>query len=332
MIYIWRTMSNQGAILRERPNRVLQAFAQPPSSDGKAEGDQGVAETISDMANDPGPAPRAPAEPQRTADIARLDLTRLRIEDGVKLDTVFERVTETAADILNVERVGVWLMVDHRRALRCINLYERSKKSHSAGVALTSDLMAFARPGPRSVRILCPAEVIDAQFPILQAAAGERHPLTIDTRSAAGRVLIAPDLLERLMLNLVVNARDAMPDGGSIALVLDEVDDRGEDGKADRFVLIAVGDSGTGIAADLLGKIFDPLLHHQAAGPGDRAGPGGGQPDRRQRRRVHPRGDRRRAGQHLPGAPAAGQQLRSTAPRRHRSTAGAAVGPAVCLA
>jgi len=93
-------------------------------------------EKTSDMANDSGQAPPAPAEPQRTADIARLDLTRLRIEDGVKLDTVFERVTETAADILNVERVGVWLMVDHRRALRCLNLYERSKKSHSAGVTL----------------------------------------------------------------------------------------------------------------------------------------------------------------------------------------------------
>ena len=93
-------------------------------------------EKTSDMANDSGQAPPAPAEPQRTADIARLDLTRLRIEDGVKLDTVFERVTETAADILNVERVGVWLMVDHRRALRCLNLYERSKKSHSAGATL----------------------------------------------------------------------------------------------------------------------------------------------------------------------------------------------------
>lgn len=93
-------------------------------------------EKTSDMANDSGQAPPAPAEPQRTADIARLDLTRLRIEDGVKLDTVFERVTETAADILNVERVGVWLMVDQRQALRCLNLYERSKKSHSAGVTL----------------------------------------------------------------------------------------------------------------------------------------------------------------------------------------------------
>lgn len=80
--------------------------------------------------------PACPAEPQRTADLARLDLTRLRIEDGVRLETVFERVTETAADILNVERVGVRLMVDQRRALRCVDLFDRSKKSHSSGVTL----------------------------------------------------------------------------------------------------------------------------------------------------------------------------------------------------
>jgi hypothetical protein len=78
----------------------------------------------------------SPTEPNRPADIARLDLTKLRIEDGIALETVFRLVTETAADILNVERVGVWLLVDERRALRCVDLFERSKATHSAGITL----------------------------------------------------------------------------------------------------------------------------------------------------------------------------------------------------
>jgi signal transduction histidine kinase len=395
-------------------------------------------EKTSDMANDPGQAPPAPAEPQRTADLARLDLTRLRIEDGVKLDTVFERVTETAADILKVERVGVWLMVDHRRALRCVNLYERSKKSHSAGVtlqvkdfpdyfaalerrktvpaeialtdprtvglsdaylvplgitsmldapiflggevvgvlcnehtgplrewtteerdfagsmadllalkiraaemedtrhvlrtqaiqlaearrlealaemaagvahdfnnllnlvinyahliatdqtasaaviqyalqvrqagrqgvALTSELMDFARPGPRLARVVRAGEILAAHLPLLQAAAGERHAVTVDTRSAAGCVLIAPDQLERLVLNLVLNARDAMPDGGPIGVVLREVDEPDEDGQPGRFVLIAVIDQGVGIPLDVRDKIFDPFFTTKPRGQG----------------------------------------------------------------
>ncbi len=67
------------------------------------------------------------AGPQRPADIARLDIAKLRIEDGVTLETVFQRVTETAAEIVDVERVGVWLLVDQRRALRCADLFERSR-------------------------------------------------------------------------------------------------------------------------------------------------------------------------------------------------------------
>ena len=63
-------------------------------------------------------------------------LTKLRIEDGIALETGFRRVTETAADLLNVERVGVWLLVDERRALRCVDLFERSKATHSAGITL----------------------------------------------------------------------------------------------------------------------------------------------------------------------------------------------------
>jgi two-component system cell cycle sensor histidine kinase/response regulator CckA len=65
-----------------------------------------------------------------------IDLTKLRIEDDIALETVFRRVTETAADVLNVERVGVWLLVDERQALRCVDLFERSKATHSAGITV----------------------------------------------------------------------------------------------------------------------------------------------------------------------------------------------------
>src|SRR5262249_58275775 len=78
----------------------------------------------------------SPTESNRPADIARLDLTKLRIEDGIALETVFRRVTETAADILNVERVGVWLLVDERRALRCGYPFDRAKANQSAGHTL----------------------------------------------------------------------------------------------------------------------------------------------------------------------------------------------------
>jgi hypothetical protein len=76
------------------------------------------------------------SDPSRPADLARLDLARIRLDDGLKLADVFRRLTETAAAILEVERAGVWLLVDDRRALRCVDLFERTKGVHSAGVTL----------------------------------------------------------------------------------------------------------------------------------------------------------------------------------------------------
>ena len=101
----------------------------------------------------------SPTEPNRPADIARLALTKLRIEDGIALETVFQRVTETAADILNVERIGVWLLVDERRALRCvtsssgrrqpIRLASPCKCVHSPSTSLPSSDARRSRPRSR---------------------------------------------------------------------------------------------------------------------------------------------------------------------------------------
>jgi signal transduction histidine kinase len=384
----------------------------------------------------------SPTESNRPADIARLDLTKLRIEDGIALETVFRRVTETAADILNVERVGVWLLVDERQALRCVDLFERSKATHSAGVtlqvcefpeyfaalerrktvpaevaltdprtdeladayliplgitsmldatifvggevvgvvchehigaprewtteqrdfagsmadvlalkiraaemeelrialrtqalqlaesrrvgslaemaagvahdfnniltlmiggaelivenpacpsevlvfarqitaagqrgvALAKELMGFARPGPRSSKVIRPAEVLTSQMVVLQAAAGERHPVTLEVRSATGRVLIDPNQLERVVLNLVVNAHDAMSAGGPIGVLVDAVVERDDDGKPGQCVLIAVSDCGTGIPPAVLARIFDPFFTTKPRGQGTGVG------------------------------------------------------------
>jgi hypothetical protein len=69
-------------------------------------------------------------EPSRATEIARLELSRFAPD--APLDRVFCRTCELSADALAVERVGVWLFIDDRAALRCANLFERSKGEHSA--------------------------------------------------------------------------------------------------------------------------------------------------------------------------------------------------------
>jgi len=69
---------------------------------------------------------------------ARLSLARMQVSGGNSLKEVFERTTETAATTLQVERVGIWLFLHDRRAIRCYDLYERSMQEHSEGAILYS--------------------------------------------------------------------------------------------------------------------------------------------------------------------------------------------------
>lgn len=76
-------------------------------------------------------APDAP-ENGTVGDLA----ARLAADPGAPLPEVFRRVCEAAADAVRVERVGVWLFVNDDRALRCVSLFERSKRKHSKGACV----------------------------------------------------------------------------------------------------------------------------------------------------------------------------------------------------
>lgn len=108
-------------------------------------------------------------EEQRPAvDFARLQLAEAVEQNNLPLPEVFRRVCEVVADALRVERCGVWLFVNGDRALRCVSLFERSKRRHSRGACLSladssaylqavsaSPLLAcaFARSDPRTAEL-----------------------------------------------------------------------------------------------------------------------------------------------------------------------------------
>ncbi len=142
------------------------------------------------------------------------------------------------------------------------------KLAGERGAALAKELMAIARPGPRSARVVRPSDVIVAQAELLQQAVGERYRVNVDVRCTTGSVLIAPEQLERVVFNLVMNARDAMADGGSIDVIVDAVEAVDESGKPGRFLLIEVVDHGTGMPPEVAARIFDPFYTTKARGQG----------------------------------------------------------------
>src|SRR4051795_4414807 len=135
------------------------------------------------------------------------------------------------------------------------------------GAALTSQLLTFARRQSVNPQVIDLGERIAAVRDVLDTGAGTAVTLQYDVASDVWPVMVDIAELETALVNLVINARDAMPHGGIVTVsarncTLAEAAHSGD------HVAITVSDSGTGIAPDLLDKVFDPFFTTKPVGKG----------------------------------------------------------------
>ncbi|MEO6462865.1 MAG: ATP-binding protein [Candidatus Eisenbacteria bacterium] len=138
------------------------------------------------------------------------------------------------------------------------------------GVELTRELSTFGRheggAPPSAVRV---SEVVQGFADILRGAADRRHVVEIRAEAGDGQVLINPGQLERVLLNLVVNAREALPDGGTISIrIHDKRVHDDETGSAGHYVVIDVADQGVGMDEKTRVRLFEPFFTTRPAGQG----------------------------------------------------------------
>jgi PAS domain S-box-containing protein len=139
--------------------------------------------------------------------------------------------------------------------------------------ALTHRLLAFARRQPLDPKAINANKLIASMEEMVRRTVG---PAThIETVLAIGLwpTLCDPSQLENALLNLCVNARDAMPNGGRITIEtanswLDERAARQRDMQPGQYVAICVSDTGTGMTPDVLARAFDPFFTTKPAGQG----------------------------------------------------------------
>jgi CheY-like chemotaxis protein/anti-sigma regulatory factor (Ser/Thr protein kinase) len=146
---------------------------------------------------------------------------------------------------------------------RAVSAIETATKR---GAALTSQLLTFARRQSVNPQAISVAERIGAVREVLETGVGSSVKLAFDVSPDLWPVTVDISELETALVNLVINARDAMPTGGIITVAArnaaaDDQDERD-------FVAISVEDSGQGIAPDVLDKIFDPFFTTKAVGKG----------------------------------------------------------------
>ena len=157
------------------------------------------------------------------------------------------------------------------RALRAIG---NAMKGADRAASLTQRLLAFSRRQPLQPKQVDVNRIIAGMSDLLDRALGETVELETVAAAGAWRVEVDPNQLESAILNLAVNARDAMPDGGKLTVETSNcrIDENYAAGHADvapgQYVLIAVTDTGTGMPADVVSKAWDPFFSTKEVGKG----------------------------------------------------------------
>lgn len=135
-------------------------------------------------------------------------------------------------------------------------------------VKLTSQLLAFSRSQNMLLKPVAVDELIRGMNDLLARSLG--HTIRVETDLRAEEAVARADAnqLELAILNLAINSRDAMPDGGVLTVTSRIENEWGEDLKPGRYVVIAVSDTGCGIPPEMLNKVFDPFFTTKSVGKG----------------------------------------------------------------
>jgi two-component system cell cycle sensor histidine kinase/response regulator CckA len=153
---------------------------------------------------------------------------------------------------------------------------QQIRRAAERSAHVTAQLLAYSRRQLIQAELLDLNELITGFAPVLRRVLGQRNRLILDLSPELGRVRADRSQLEQVLLNLVLNARDAMPEGGTLTLETAHVELAADHAahKPDisvqpgRYVLLAVSDTGTGMDPETLQQVFEPFFTTKPVGQG----------------------------------------------------------------
>lgn len=127
------------------------------------------------------------------------------------------------------------------------------------GSALTQEVMSFGKDTPISPRVIEVRHVVESLGNMFRMLLNNRIRMRFDLERPLSRIFMDASQLERTLLNLVLNARDAMPSGGDLTISAADTEAE-EDGERATFACIAVTDTGTGMDEETRANMFRPFF------------------------------------------------------------------------
>jgi two-component system cell cycle sensor histidine kinase/response regulator CckA len=207
---------------------------------------------------------------------------RRRLEDELRQTQKMEAVGRLAGgiahDFNNVLSVilsyGDMLLADLKQGEPMRDDIEEIRKAATRAADLTRQLLMFSRQQVIEPKVLDLNEVVTGMNKMLQRILGADVSFVFSPQQPLGRVRIDPGSVEQVIMNLVVNARDAMPTGGTLTLetantLLDDQYAKTHYGVTPgRYVVLTVTDTGVGIDKATQARIFEPFFTTKEAGRG----------------------------------------------------------------
>ena len=209
----------------------------------------------------------------------------------------------------NAERVQRWA--------------EAGLQAAERGAKLTAQLLAFSRSQKLEVKPIDLSALLEEMRDLLLRTLGPSVRVVLDLQDGAKRVLCDETQLEMSVLNLAINARDAMPLGGDLIIMTQRHRiARDPDLEAGEYMELAVSDSGTGMPADIVQRAFDPFFTTKGVGKGTGLGLSQVYGMARQAggtARIRSEPGQGHDGQHLPATDRRRRCARCIAPRQGRN-------------
>jgi PAS domain S-box-containing protein len=197
---------------------------------------------------------------------AKLQRAREQLAQSQKMEALGQLTGGIAHDFNNMIMVvsgNAQLLKQRLRDAKNLRSIEAIEIAAARGETLTRQLLAFSRRQALNPTVISLRERLAAFRDLLASSARGDIELSMNIGRNIWPVVVDAHELELALINLVVNARDAMPDGGAISITAENVqlqpDDTPEHLSGD-FVALMVTDIGCGIAADVLPKVFEPFF------------------------------------------------------------------------
>ncbi|HEX7490013.1 MAG TPA: ATP-binding protein [Anaeromyxobacteraceae bacterium] len=214
---------------------------------------------------------------QVVADVTRQHRLQEQLGQSQKMQAVGQLAGGVAHDFNNLLSVILTFSSSLCEELPDGELRQYAHEIERAGqraAALTRQLLAFSRKQVLHPRTLDAGVVVADVAGMIERLIGERIRLVLRVEGCSGCVHMDPSQLEQVLVNLAVNARDAMPDGGEITIAMMDVELAPSDAPGQarvgpgQYVRITVSDTGTGIAPDVLPHVFEPFFTTKEKGKG----------------------------------------------------------------